>query len=231
MKAKKTNRADLEKKRSMFFQVGLLLALGLAFVAFEWQSAVYRVSKVEWDDFPDDNFTIIEIPVTIPDLPVPPPSQPSFALEIVDILVENIDFPDIVFDSENGQNILLAEEFHLKPIEDEYEPEIFFPGSVETQALFNGSPPEQAFRDYIIQNLRYPQLAIDNGIDGKVFVQFVVDQKGNVVDVQVVRSADPSLENEALRLIKSTSGMWNPGKQHGNTVKVRYTFPITFKLQ
>ena len=81
------------------------------------------------------------------------------------------------------------------------------------------------------KNLRYPQIAIDNGVFGKVFVQFVIDQKGNVIDLQVVRSADPLLDNEALRLIKSTSGMWTPGKQREQPVKVRYTFPITFRLQ
>ena len=230
METKKSNHANLEKKRSMFFQVGLLLALGFAFVAFEWQSAI-RISDVKWDTPVPIDVVSIVVPITHPELPPPTPPQPSFDLEIVDNTVELGDMPDIIFDVEKGSNILPTDGFSTTDIIIEVEPEVFDVGSVEIAAKFNGKPAEDAFRQYIGQNLKYPQLAIDNGIDGKVFVQFVIDHRGNVVDMKVVRSADPSLEGEALRLIGSTSGMWTPGKQHGKPVKVRYTFPITFKLQ
>ena len=230
METKKSDRANLEKKRSMFFQTGLLLALCLTFVAFEWQVAV-RISDVEWDTpFPADVITL-EIPVTRPDLPPPAPPPPSLELVIVDNTIYVGDVPDIVIDVERGFNLLSADIFGQTSLIEEVETTIFDPFLLEEQALFDGKPAEEAFRSYIAQHLKYPQIAIENGIFGKVFVQFVVDQKGNVVDVQVARGIDPSLDNEALRLIKSTSGKWSPGKQQGKPVKVRYTFPIAFKLK
>ena len=230
METKKSDRANLEKKRSMFFQVGLLLALGLAFAAFEWQASIH-ISDVEWELPSSVDGITIEIPVTRPDLPPPPPPQPRFELEIVDNTIDLGDVPDIVIDVEEGHNLLPTDVFTLTSLVEEVEPEIFLPPFLEEQALFNGKPAEDAFRSYIRQNLTFPQVALDNSISGRVFVQFVIDQRGNVVDVQVVRGVDPSLDNEALRLIRSTSGMWTPGKQSGKPVKVKYTFPISFQLR
>ncbi len=231
METKKSDRANLEKKRSVFFQMGLLIALGFAFVAFEWQVAP-RISDITWNPVSTTDIIEIDVVRTFPSEPPPPPPappQPSFELEIVDNTVDLGDATDFTFDIENGNNILPADLF-TKAIVIEEDEDIIF-DIVESNALFNGKPADEAFRNYISQNLKYPQVAIDNGVFGKVFVQFVVDQKGNVIDVQVVRGADPSLDNEAIRLIKSSSGMWTPGKQREKPVKVRYTFPITFKLQ
>ena len=231
METKKSDRANLEKKRSVFFQVGLLLALGLAFVAFEWQVTT-RISDIVWEQIPID-FITIDIPVTTvaPAPPPPAPPQSGYILDIVDNDVVLVDFPEIFFNVENGYNILPTVEFAPTDVVEEDEPEIFCVECVEERALFNGKPVEEAFRNYVSQNLTFPQIAIDHGISGKVFVQFVVDPKGNAVDIQVVRGVDPLLDNEALRLIKSTSGMWTPGKQRGKPVKVKYTFPVVFQLQ
>jgi len=231
METKKCNRVNLEKKRSMFFQVGLLFALGLTFVAFEWQVAI-RISDVIWDPpIPVDVVDVV-IPNTNPVPPPPPaPPLPNFELEIVD---NDVDIGDVHIEILNvdewRSNLLSPADYTPTTIGEEDEDIIFTPGEV-VSALFNGKSAEDAFREYIAKNLMYPQVALDNGIFGKVFVQFVIDQKGNVIDLQVVRGTDPSLDNEALRLIKSTSGMWTPGKQGNKFVKVRYTFPIHFKLQ
>ena len=230
METKKSDHANLEKKRSMFFQVGLLLVLSFVLAAFEWQ-ATLRISDVEWEiSFPVDGIPI-EIPVTRPDLPPPAPPLPSFELDIVDNTIDVGDVSEIMFDIERGFNILSTDIFEQISLQEEVEPEIFDPLLLEEQALFNGKPAEEAFRSYIAQHLKYPQIAIDNGIFGKVFVQFVVDQKGNIIDVQVARGIDPLLDNEAIRLIKTTSGLWSPGEQHGKPVKVKYTFPILFQLR
>jgi protein TonB len=233
METKKTDRANLEKNRSMFFQMGLLLALGLAFVAFEWQ-VTYRISDVVWDQFPVDH-VVIDLPInTFTPAPPPPPSAPpqsGFILDIVgnDVILDV--FPEIIIPIENGFNILPTYNFAPTDVVEEDEPEIFCVSCVEEQALFNGKPVEEAFRNFVSQNLTFPQIAINHGISGKVFVQFVVDPQGNAVDVTIVRGVDTSLDHEAIRLIKSTSGMWTPAKQRGKAVKVRYTFPITFQLQ
>jgi len=232
MESKKSNRANLEKKRSMFFQAGLLLALGVVFAAFEWQTAP-RISDVAWKPFTSVDADWI-VPSTVPDVPPPPPAPPQivYELEIVDDNVPLGDIPDIIINVDEGFNPVWFGSLSTTAIDiDTTERIIFDPFLVEESALFNGKPAEEAFRDYISRNLKYPQIAVENSIAGRVFVQFVVDQRGNVVDVQVIRNIDPLLDNEALRLIQSTSGMWTPAKQRQKPVKVRYTFPIMFKLQ
>ena len=231
METKKTSRVDLEKKRSMFFQVGLLFALCFILAAFEWQVTL-NIQDVVWEQFPVEN-VIFDTPVTItaPDPPPPASPQSGFTLEIVDndVIIDGI--PEIIFNVESGYNVLPTVDFATTDMVEEDEPEIFCVSCVEEQALFNGKPVEETFRIYVSHNLTYPKIAIDNGISGKVFVQFVVDSKGNAVDITVVRGIDPLLDNEAFRLIESTSGMWTPGRQRGKPVKVKFTFPITFKLQ
>jgi periplasmic protein TonB len=86
------------------------------------------------------------------------------------------------------------------------------------------------YRNYVQKNLKYPEIAQENGISGRVFIQFAVDSKGNVVDATVVRGVDSSLDAEALRVVRN-SPKWSPGKQRGRPVKVQFTFPIVFVLQ
>ena len=213
----------------MFFQTGLLLALGFVLVAFEWQFAS-DISDVTWDSVTIENYVVETVVRTFSEPPPPPaPPQPSFELEIVNDEVI-IDATEIFFDFEIGYNILPGDFTVYAPV-GEVEPEIFCVPCVETAVTFNGKPADEGLREYMGQNLKYPQIAIDNNISGRVFVQFVVDQNGNAVDVQVMRGTDPLLDNEAVRLIKSTSGMWTPGMQRGKPVKVRYTFPVFFQLQ
>jgi protein TonB len=230
MEAKKNNRADLEGKRSLFFQAGLLIALGFTLVAFEWQFADEQVGSEQGTETVNFGWDI-EISRTYPDEPPPPaPPQPSFDLEIVDddVYIED----GIVFSSSDlGENIIKIDVFVPKVIEEYPEPDIVDVGLVETAPLFNGKPVDEGFRVYIGDNMVYPSVALEHGIFGKVFIQFVVDRYGNISEAKVIRSADPLLDNEALRLIKSTSGMWTPGKQRNKPVNVRYTFPIAFKMQ
>jgi protein TonB len=138
-----------------------------------------------------------------------------------DVEIEEIDFESIDADEDT--------EFDFVPIaeEEEAEDEVFF--IVEDMPLFQGGPKDN-FRAYIQQNLNYPPIAAENGISGRVFVQFAVNSKGEVVDVVVVRGVDPALDKEAVRVVKS-SPKWTPGKQRGRPVKVQFTFPIVFVLQ
>ena len=95
---------------------------------------------------------------------------------------------------------------------------------------FNGGEPAIEFRKYIAQNLRYPDIAAENGISGRVIVQFAVNSKGRIVDAVVVAGVDPALDKESIRVVM-TSPPWTPGKQRGKAVKVLFTFPINFVLQ
>ena len=114
----------------------------------------------------------------------------------------------------------------ITPIETEEKGEIFF--IVEEMPDFRNGGPD-AFRDYISRNLRYPETAKENNISGRVFVQFVVKADGSVDDVKIVRGADPDLDEEALRVVRSSPG-WTPGRQRGQAVSVAFTFPINFVL-
>ena len=112
--------------------------------------------------------------------------------------------------------------------EDIEEEEVFY--IVEDMPTFNGGEPATEFRKYIAQNLQYPEIAAENGVSGRVIVQFAVNKTGQVVDAVVVRSVDPALDKEAIRVVMS-SPKWTPGKQRGKAVKVLFTFPINFVLQ
>jgi periplasmic protein TonB len=121
-------------------------------------------------------------------------------------------------------------EYVTGPEQEEVVPEeeqVFF--IVEEMPSFQGGG-EDAFRDWIAKNLRYPEIAADNGISGRVYVQFAVNSKGEVCDAVVVRGVDPALDKEALRVVLS-SPRWEPGRQRGRPVKVQFTFPINFILQ
>jgi TonB family protein len=111
-----------------------------------------------------------------------------------------------------------------RPAED---PEIFF--IVEEMPDFLGGGQE-AFRKFIAENLKYPETAKENGIEGRVFIQFVVKADGRVSDASIVRGADPSLDQEALRVVLSSPD-WTPGRQRGQAVDVAFTFPVTFRLK
>lgn len=106
--------------------------------------------------------------------------------------------------------------------------EVFY--VVEEMPAFNGGEPATEFRKFIGQNLQYPETATENGIEGRVIIQFAVDKNGKVVDATVVRSVDPALDKEAVRVV-SSSPDWTPGKQRGKAVKVLFTFPINFVAQ
>ncbi len=113
--------------------------------------------------------------------------------------------------------------------EEESEPEETVFTIVEDMPTFNGGDAIETFRKWVAENLKYPPEYAETNISGRVFIQFTVDQKGNVTDVKVIRGIDPLLDAEAVRVI-SASPRWTPGKQRGKPVKVRYTFPVVFKL-
>ena len=129
-------------------------------------------------------------------------------------------------DADDDQNMEIAiVEFEAE--EEVAEEEVFF--IVEDMPSFQGQGQE-GFRTWIAKNLRYPEIAAENGISGKVYVQFAVNSKGQVVDAVVVRGVDPALDKEAQRVVLA-SPKWSPGKQRGKAVKVQFTFPINFVLQ
>ncbi len=227
MELKKSDKANLDKSRGLFIEIGLLIALGFVLLAFEWQVA----PKVEKEDVSAVVATVEEeiVPITRQDEPPPPPPEPPKVTDILDIVADDVHVDsniDINVEADQTTEIEVVE-FKEAVVVEEAEDEVFT--IVEDMPLFNGKVAEEGFREYVQKNTVYPAVAQENGISGRIFVEFTINQKGELVDAKVMRSVDPLLDAEALRVIRS-SPKWTPGKQRGKTVKVKYTFPVVFKL-
>jgi protein TonB len=229
MELKKSKSADLEKRRGMYLVVGLVVALAVTLVAFEWTQGESKdadesvVSEIEFED------EMMQITRRDEPKPEPKPEQPKVA-EVLDIVDDDVEIEDdFDFDMEATEDTEYDFTSMVGDDDEEIEEEeVFY--IVEDMPTFNGGDPATEFRKYIAQNLQYPEIAAENGVSGRVIVQFAVNKTGSVVDAVVVRSVDPALDKEAIRVVMS-SPKWTPGKQRGKAVKVLFTFPINFVLQ
>jgi protein TonB len=229
MELKKAKKVDLEKRKGMFVEIGLVVALSITLVAFEWTKGEGRGSDldvVQEIQFEDE---MMQITRREEPKPEPKPEQPKIA-EVLDIVDDDVQIEDdFDFDMEATDDTEYDFTSMMGDDDEEIdEEEVFY--IVEDMPTFNGGDPATEFRKYIAQNLRYPEIAAENGISGRVIVQFAVNKVGQVVDAVVVRAVDPALDKEAIRVVMS-SPKWTPGKQRGKAVKVLFTFPINFVLQ
>jgi periplasmic protein TonB len=236
MELKKSPRADLENKRSLFLQVGFVVAVGFSLIAFEYDFG----EKTEVQSFAAKNTVAEEeiIPQTQQEQQQQQ-QQPQFVpqqimSDVLKIVRNEVKVSDEVNlsieDTKEAAPISLPTITSTtvakqeEPIEEE---EIFF--IAEDMPLFNGKDASESFREYVAKNLKYPEIAAENGIQGTVYIQFVVEPSGFISKIKVLRGVDPSLDKEAVRIIQG-SPQWTPGKQRGKPVRVSFTFPITFKL-
>lgn len=230
MEIKKSLKADLENKRSIFIEIGLVVALGISLFAFEHN---FKEAK-DTQDFATKAVVAEEEIVQTSQQEQQQQQQPEVApqqimsdvLKIVrnDVKVSdelNLDMEDT---KEAAPITIPTAAVEEEPVEEE---EVFF--VAEDMPTFNGKEASLGFREYIAKNLKYPDIAAENGIQGTVYVQFVVEPSGNVSNVKVLRGVDPSLDKEAVRMVQS-SPKWAPGKQRGKAVRVAFTFPIKFQL-
>ncbi|MBP6230748.1 MAG: energy transducer TonB, partial [Paludibacteraceae bacterium] len=200
---------------------------GIMFIAFEWSKNEIKV----YDDAIAGDFVEDEelIEVTFRDEtppPPPPPIQETVLSDIIDIRENKEDIQTKDFDSEDDKNKKVAIQKPIAaPVEDPEENRIHV--VVERMPEFPGG--EAAMNQFIARNIRYPIIAQENGIQGRVVCQFVVNTDGKIVDAVVVRGVEESLDKEALRVIKAMPP-WTPGRQGGKNVRVKYTLPIRFKL-
>ncbi|MDR3095055.1 MAG: energy transducer TonB [Bacteroidales bacterium] len=229
MELKKSDRANLEKRRGLFIEIGLLVALAVVFVAFEWSSAPSK--EMNGYQATEEVIEEEEMMVTRQETPPPPPPEPprvADILAIVDNSVQvNTDF-SIDMETDQNQSIEIVQFQETVKVVEEEEEEVMF-AVLEDKPMFNGKPAEEGFREYVGKNTIYPPVATENGVSGKVIVEFLIEKDGSVSNVKVLRGVDPSLDAEAVRVIKA-SPKWTPGKQRGKTVKVKYQFPVNFKL-
>ena len=225
MEIKKTPKADLEKKKSIFFEIGLILALLVVFAAFEYKNydkQTIDLSQRAIDDTPEEIIPITEQKVKPP--PPPPPKQVT-QIKIVEDDVE-VD-EDIDIDVEADDETIVEE--YIPPEEDDeevVEAEIFT--VVESMPEFPGGMGE--LMKYLATNIKYPPLAKESGIQGRVFINFVVEPDGSISNVKILRGIGGGCDEEAVRVVESMP-KWKAGKQRGKPVRVSYNLPVKFTLQ
>lgn len=229
MEIKKTPKADLENKKSTWLLVGYVIVLAFMFVAFEWTKRDVQIdtSQAVTDVVFEEE---IEIPITEqPEVVAPPPPEAPSIAETLTIVDDDADVEEttIASSEETGE----AVEIKYVPVAvEEEEP--------EEQTIFEVVEQMPEFPDgglaglmqFLSKNIKYPTIAQENGTQGRVTVQFVVNKDGSIVDAKVLRGVDPYLDKEALRVI-GTMPKWKPGMQRGKPVRVKYTVPVMFRLQ
>lgn len=226
METKKNKKADLESKRPLFFQIGLMIAIALSILAFEWSTDIKDndlISGIPITDYEEDMIQPTFVKKEIP--PAPPVPIIALDLEIVDDLTD-IQEPDLyVGDIEDFNFNAYYDAF---PEEEEVPEETVFI-AVSDMPTFNGGDLS-AFHRYVQQHVEYPSLAQEAGIDGKVLVQFIVDKSGAIIGIEILRSVDPVLDDAVKKVLKEAP-KWKPGEQFGKKVKVKFVMPVIFKLQ
>lgn len=227
MEIKKSPKADLEGKKGIFFEVGLVLALAILLFAFEWRTSTEEVNQFQQVAEEQMEEEIIPITQQMLKPPPPPPAAPKLSdlLNIVEdesSIDEELEIEDADDESDNReiQDVSDIGEYSDEVTDDA---DVFF--VVEDMPQFPGGNVSK----WIAKNVKYPMLAQENGIQGKVFVKFVIEKDGSITDVQVSRGVDALLDKEAIRVIKAMP-KWKPGKQRGKAVRVSYTLPINFQL-
>ena len=233
MISKKNPQADLNNKSSFYFAIGLFLVLFISWRAIElknWDDDGYGYIALDVENDDDE-----EIPIT-EQLKTPPPPPPPPAPEIIEIVEDEEEIEETIIESTETDQEEIVEEVEV--VEEDLDLDVPF-AIIEDVPLFPGCErvPKSQRRDcfqekiqqHIVRNFRYPEIAQEMGIQGRVFVQFTIGKDGSISGIRT-RGPDKNLEKEADRIISKLPRM-TPGKQRGRPVRVPFSVPITFKLQ
>ena len=228
MEEKKTPRANLENKKLMFIQIGAIISLLIAWAAFEYKN--YDNEKNELVGL-SKNVVIEEEMMEITKQEEPKPEQIEVPKQTtqIEIVEDDVEVDDIEINAEVAQDEVIETYTPVEvDVEEEevVEQEIF--QIVEEMPSFPGG--DQKMMEYVAKNIKYPQIARETGVQGKVFVNFVVEPDGSVSNVKILRGIGGGCDEEAMRVVKSMP-KWKPGKQRGKPVRVSYNLPVNFKLQ
>ncbi len=225
MNAKKTPRADLESKKVIFLQIGLVISLLVVFASFEWKTYEKRTFELVQeivDDTPEEIIPITEQKVKPP--PPPPPKQ----VTVINIVEDDVEIEDeLEIDAEIDMDTEMEEFVPIEMAEETIEEEHIFV-VVESMPSFPGGEAE--LNKFLYKHIEYPIMARESGIQGRVFVTFVVEVDGSITDIKVSRGIGGGCDEEAVRVIKMMP-RWTPGKQRGKSVRVQFNLPVKFVLQ
>lgn len=229
MEIKKTEKASLENKRLIFAELGFIAALLVVYAGLESSTPAREVALLQ------DNTAILEeddiLAVTL-DTPPPAPEVPALPmlsdeLEIVDNDIHvDLDFQSL---DDTDAPVDIMEYKYQEVVEEDVEDEVVQFINVEQKPMFQGGEAN-GFSKWVNAHLVYPEIAKENGVEGRVTLQFTIGKDGKVQDVKVLAAPDPSLAQEAVRVV-SSSPKWEPGRQRDRAVKVSYTFPVIYRLR
>lgn len=232
MEPKKNPKVDLAKNSALYFAIGLCLVLFLS-----WKMVEYKTYEKESVDIGmltvDDDEE--EVPLT-EQLKTPPPPPPPPAPQIIEVVEDEEDVEETVIESTETTQEEVIEEVEV--LEEEVDVDVPF-AIIEDVPLFPGcervkkSERRKCFQEkldkHVLKNFRYPEIAQEMGVQGRVFVTFVIDRDGTITGIRT-RGPDKNLEKEAARIIGKLPNM-TPGKQRGRAVRVPFSYPINFRLQ
>ncbi|MDX5404705.1 MAG: TonB family protein [Bacteroidota bacterium] len=233
MKSRKTESTDLENYKGLFFWIGMVLTLGFVWIAFEWKT--YESSIMDLGTL---NVQIEDeiIPITERQQQ-PPPPPPAAPPEVIQVVENEVEIEEMEFESTEFEETEAVE--FIEEVEEETE-EIFNFAVVENKPVFPGCENEptedakfmcfqQKIMQFISKEFQFPEMARQMGIQGKVYVNFVVEKDGSISNVQIARGVDKLLDDEAIRVVKRLP-KFTPAKQRGKPVRMSYTVPINAKL-
>lgn len=228
MELKKNPKADLENRRGLYLEIGLVVALVASLVAFNIKSYDKEMKDaIEREAIMEEEEIIIQTDIQEPP-PPPPPEVPEVTTVIEVVADDKEDIKEVTFNAEIDES---TKNIEITPVvveqEEEEEEQTIFT-VVENDPEFPGGM--DALYKYLAQNIKYPQLARDNGITGRVYVTFVVERDGSIANPKVLKDIGGGCGAEAIRVVKSMP-KWNPGKQRGKAVRVQFNLPVNFNLK
>jgi protein TonB len=232
MNPRKNFKSDLDARKGLFLQFGLVIALGLSWMAFEWRT--YEGGLIDLgalDALTEDEDMLVTNRTTPP--PPPPPPAPIEIFKIVDNKIDIVELDLISTEIDDDATVEIMEV--------EAAEEVFNFVNVENKPVFPGcedmAPEEERFncfnvktRQFIGKNFEFPEMARQMGIQGKVWVSFIIEKDGRITDVAVDRGVDKLLDEEAVRVVRMFPKM-TPAKVGGRSVRMRYSLPINARLQ
>ena len=227
METKKTQHASLENKRVLFLECGLITALLLTIGAFSYSTAIRKAPVLQGMG------QVVDVEELVPitrETPPEPPATPVMNLSFETIRIVDDDLPtDVLLNLDDNPLDIPVYDYREDVVEDNVEEEDIPFVLVEQKPTFMGGDAN-TFSRWISQHVNYPEIAQQNGVQGRVTVQFTVMKDGSVGGVKLLRGIDPYLDKEALRVVAS-SPRWEPGRQRDRAVNVTYQFPVVFTLR
>jgi protein TonB len=237
MKPKKNEKVDLSKNSSLYFVIGLALILLISWQAIEWKTydkSLYGYEALNVEDEDDEEIPITEQLKTPPPPPPPPPPAP----EVIEVVEDEEEVEETVIESTetNEDEIIEVEEVEIEEEIDDVDVPFaviedvpIFPGCERVKKSERRDCFQEQMNKHIRKNFRYPEIAQEMGIQGRVYVNFIISKDGSITNIRM-RGPDKNLEKEAQRIISKLPNM-TPGKQRGRAVRVPFSIPITFRLQ